>query len=74
MMFKNQNVRQLFVNSNGTYNTSDNCDPCIASGIFFQELEQDLNQDSDMIDLYQKTKNESENCGYQVLLDLAGVE
>lgn len=65
--FNQHNIRHLFVDSNGTYCSSTKIDPCIASGIFFNEFDIEQESTETMHDEFKRIREMSEKAGYSVL-------
>ena len=68
--FNQFNVRHLFVDSPGYYNSSAKIDPCIATGIFFQELDHETEDIGAMEAEFKAVRGISEEVGYSVLRGL----
>ena len=49
-------MRHLFVDSNGTYNTGTDEAPIIATGIFFKELDRDVDAVDDLFNYFKHVK------------------
>jgi hypothetical protein len=64
-------VTQLFVDSHGFYCSGDRCDPCIATGIFYEEsYKEGLDEyDFKLETLYQVALRTSRDLGFTVFRD-----
>lgn len=67
------NIRQLFIESDGWYCTSDKCDPCVASGILFYEPILITETEETFFEIYIKVKSCCEKAGYHTLNSLTGI-
>ena len=65
--FARNNVTHLFVDSDGFYCSSDCCDPCIATGIFYEEPVLDMDDKDVFQRVYEKLRECSEKSGYHTV-------
>jgi hypothetical protein len=61
----------LFVDSEGFYCSSENCNLCIASGIFYREPVMDIEDEEEFLKVANQVKKCSQMAGYRVLEDKA---
>ena len=69
-MFNLQNVRRLFIDCDGSFNSGpmdDDQRRCIVSGIFFNELDAEVNSVDELNTLFKDVRTQSEKAGYSVL-------
>ncbi|CDW77848.1 UNKNOWN [Stylonychia lemnae] len=60
-------IIHLFVDSDEVYCSSDKCDPCITSGIFFEEPKVDFDEWEYFIQVFDRINEISKAIGYKVL-------
>ena len=68
--FNQFNVRHLFIDSPGYYNSSTKIDPCIATGAFFRELDHETEDLATLEEEFKTVRGVSEEAGYSVLRGL----
>ena len=69
-MFNTMNVRHLFIDGDGSYNsgpTTESGRPCIVSGAFQYELDPDVHSVEELNERFKKVRAVSERAGYSVL-------
>ena len=67
-----RNVRHLFVQGDGSFNSglTSHERPCIVSGVFFKELDHELNSLEELNELFKYVRTVSEGAGHSVLTGL----
>lgn len=70
--FNTQNVRRLFIDGDGSYNSGplvvqDKQQPCIVSGVFYEELDPEVNSVEELNEKFKLVRTISEKTGYSVL-------
>ncbi len=68
-------MTQLFCDTDGIYSSSERCQPCIVTGVFYEEHMLDRDEsDEEMLKAYIQVKKVGEDCGYRVIQEASGVE
>jgi len=67
--FNMQNVRRLFIDGDGSFNSGpvDDLNPCIVSGVFYNELDPEMNSVDELEALFKHVRDNSKKAGYSVL-------
>jgi len=61
--FNMRNIRRLFIDSEGSYNSgplADEMQPCIVSGVFYNELDPEVNSIEELNDQFKHVRTASE--------------
>ena len=53
-LFQKSNVNHLFIDADGYYNSSTHCDPCLASGIFYDEPAPDRDPEEKFLEVFSR--------------------
>ena len=67
IIFKKYNVMNLFIDNDGYYCSSDKCNPCVATGIFYEEPYLEVDPDEKFLEVFRKTDEASKQAGYRVI-------
>ena len=65
--FKKYNINNLFVDNDGYYCSSDRCNPCIATGIFYEEPYLEVDPDEKFENIFRRADEASKRAGYRVI-------
>eukprot|EP00347_Sterkiella_histriomuscorum_P001942 403370075 len=67
--FENINIKNVFVDNDGIYCSSTECDPCIVSGIFYEDPLVDIDNEDEFQRVFEKTFEISKKHNFNVILD-----
>jgi hypothetical protein len=68
------NIKNLFLDNDGFYCSSNLCDPCIVSGICYNEPTLDYHEDEEFTKVFNHVKDCSKKAGYKVLEEMLVIE